>query len=186
MTLACGIVGVVLYYVIPPKYLASGTLYVERAVENGGGRYFTYEGYYNQQTAVSYTNTVLGLLDSDDIKTLALRKLGIQINEQSLRKFNSQIKTTKTGNQLITLSVKGATPQKAESAFNALSQVTISTSDRISQTSDPYLHLTLITDQPVVRETFRNVWVNLAIGVLSGFLLAVLYLSFSTYLKEQA
>ncbi len=186
VTFVFGVAGIALYYFVPQKFSAAGTFYVERSVENGAGRFFTYEGYYNQQTAIAYSNTVLGLLESDDVRTLALKKLGIDITEQSLRRFNRQIKTTKTANQLITLSVTATNPKKAESAFKALAQSTVDTSDKLSQTSDPFLHVALVNNQPVVQETFRNVWVNLSIGMLLGFLLSVLFLSFKSYLKEQA
>lgn len=185
IVLIFGLVGVGVYYLLPIKYLASGSLYVKRSVENGDSRYFTYEGYYNQQTAISYTNTVMGFLESIDVRSKALNNLGLPVSEQSLRQLGKQIKVKKSGNQLITLSVKDSSPQQAQNLWNELAKNTINTAQQLNKDSDPALQISQLQEGPVVKEVFRNVWVNFVVGAAFGLVLAFLSFAFISYMQEQ-
>ena len=185
VSLVFGIAGVGLYYGLPVKYVASGSMYVKRAIEDGKGTYFTYEGYYNQQTAIAYTNTVMGLLESVDIRSKALQDLNMKVNEFSLRKLGKQVKVKKTGNQLITLNVTGASPQYAQALWTALALNTVNTAETLNKDSDRFLTISLVNQAPVVKEAFRNVWLNFFAGVGLGFLSTTMLLGVKTYLKEQ-
>ena len=90
VSFASGILFGLTIFLVPPKYLASGSFFVSRAIEKGPEEYFKYEGYYSQKNAQDYTNTCVALLESTDIKSQALEKLNIQINEQNLKKLKTQ------------------------------------------------------------------------------------------------
>jgi capsular polysaccharide biosynthesis protein len=180
-----GLLGVAVYYWVPTKYLASGSIYVKRSVENGEGKYFTYEGYYNQQTATSYTNTVMGFLESIDVRSQSLENLGFDVTESSLRRLGKQIKIKKAGNQLITLSVKDISPQYAQALWLELARNTISTAQTLNSNSDPALQISMLKDLPVVKEVYKNVWLNFFIGVALGKLIAIIVLAFKAYVREQ-
>lgn len=182
-TLAGMILGALLYYFLPQRFQAVGSLFVHRETEKSGGEYFTYEGYYGQQTAQSYTNTIIGLLESTDLKRDALYSLGSPVTEEALRKISRQIKIKKASPQLITLTLKAETPENAENLWNFFSSRTIEIAGRINQTGDPALQIENI-GTPVIKEQYRNIYLNLLAGSAIGFLIGTFITAISNYAKE--
>lgn len=177
------IIGVIVYFVLPQKYLASGSFYVSRTTQQNVGDFFTYEGYYGQQTAQAYTATVIGLLESLDIKSKALSALGIPINEYTLRKYGKLISVKKSAPQLVTLNVKGNTAKQASDLWEAVSKNTLDTTYKLNLTSDPNLKISTLAEKPVIKETFWNIYANSFIGAGLGFLTGVGALYLFSYLK---
>ena len=166
-------IGAVLYYIIPTTYSATGSFFIKRSVDNSSGNYFTYEGYYSQQTALSYTNTLTGIFESEDIKSKALIDLGTEVNEQSIRKFGRNMRIKKSGPQLITLIVKGNTPQNAKATWLAITKATITTADFLNVNGDSKLTISQLNENPVVKTAFRNLYINILIGFGLGILLSI-------------
>ncbi len=167
-------IGAVLYYALPVKYNATGSFFIKRSVDsNSTGNYFTYEGYYSQQTALSYTNTLTGIFESEDIKSKALMALGTEVNEWSIRKLGRNMKIKKSGPQLITLTVKGNTPQNVKSTWLAITKATITTADFLNTNGDSKLTISQLNENPVVKMSFRNLYVNILTGFGLGILLSI-------------
>lgn len=164
--------GSVIYYLLPPSYNASGSFYIKREIDESGGNYFTYEGYYSQQTALSYTNTLIGIFESVDIKSKALKDLDIEVNEQSIRGFGRNMKVKKSGPQLITLTVKGNTPKNAQATWLAITKATITTANILNTNGDSKLTVSQLAESPVVKMSFRNLYVNIFVGFGLGILLS--------------
>ena len=164
----------VLYYAIPATYDATGSFFIKRGVDsNSTGDYFTYEGYYSQQTALSYTNTLTGIFESEDIKSKALMDLGTEVNEWSIRKLGRNMRIKKSGPQLITLTVKGNTPQSARSTWLAITKATITTANFLNTNGDSKLTISQLNENPVVKMSFRNLYVNILVGFGMGILLSI-------------
>ena len=68
-------IGIIYFLVFPPKPTAIGTLVVSRKSDAQSANYFTYDGYYNQQTAELYAKTAAAILESDSLKKTALESL---------------------------------------------------------------------------------------------------------------
>ncbi len=182
-TLFGAVVGVLAFYLIPSKYIATGSFYVKRMVQSNGSAYFSYEGYYGQQTAQAYTGTLMGLLESTDIKSLALNKLNIEVTESSLRKFSRNVNVTKSAPQLITLSVKSTSGKSAEDKWQALSQSALDTATILNQSGDPFITISKVSQAPIVKMEFRNLAVNFGIGLGLGFIISVFILTLKKYLQ---
>lgn len=170
-------------YFLPPKYISSGSFYIKRSI-SGEKNYFTYEGYYGQQTALSYTNSVIALAESSDIKRLVLDKLKIDVNEESLRKLSRMIKVKKTGPQVILITVKADDYSLSENIWNKLSESLLSTTYEINKDGDPNLMVVKISDRPVVKEGYRSMMLFGIGGSLISFTLFSLYICFKEYLKD--
>lgn len=166
-------VGAVLYYLIPATYDATGSFFIKRNIDSSTGNYFTYEGYYSQQTALSYTNTLTGIFESEDIKSKALIDLGTKVNEQSIRRLGRNMKIKKSGPQLITLTVKGNTSEGAQATWLAITKATITTANFLNTNGDSKLTISQLNENPVVKMSFRNLYVNLLVGFGLGILLSV-------------
>ncbi|RJR26944.1 hypothetical protein C4561_04165 [candidate division WWE3 bacterium] len=174
--------GLVLYN-IPAKYISTGSFYIQRTTENSSN-YFTYEGYYGQQTALSYTNTVAALLESVDLRTLALAKLNVPVNEVTLRKYQRFISVNKDGPQLISLTVKGNTHEESKGLWESLSSSLIDTTVDINKSGDANLSISKITDEPVVKKEYKSIWINLSAGFGLGLIAGILFISFKEYFKK--
>ena len=182
--ITAGLLGVILYYVLPVRFIATGSFYIHRAVEGTTNRqYFTYEGYYGQQTAQAYTNTVIAILESTDMQKKALEKMDLTVNEQNLRKVSKQIKVVKEAPQLVSVTVKGNTPKNASELFTNISGITIETAKDLNSRGDPALLISPV-DEPVVKEIFRNVFINFFAGLVLGVTVSIPGFAFYKYFKE--
>ena len=176
------VLGILIYF-LPPKYLASGSFYVKRSI-SGERNFFTYEGYYGQQTALSYTNSVVALLESLDLKKVVLEKMGIKVNEQTLRKFSHLVKVRKTGPQIISVTVKGKSYKEAENIWDKLSETLIATTQEINKNGDPNLSVAPVSSQPVVKETYRSLYLFGIAGALISATLFSFYICIKEYLRD--
>lgn len=176
------ILGAAIYY-LPHKYSATGSFFVTRSTEPNTSEFFTYEGYYGQQTALSYTNTVIALLGSPDIRKTALSNLGIPVNEKTLRTFGRNIQTKKAGPQLITMTIRNENPEQALNLWNETSKVLILTAADINQNGDPNLHISTLLDKPVIKEPYRPLPIYITGGIFFSILAASIFISLKEYLS---
>ena len=91
-----GLILGIIFYFLPSKYISSGSFYVSKKTDNSL-EFFTYEGYYAQQSAITYADSVVNLAKSVDIKKDVLEKMNQPINEKNLRELNKSIKIKKAG-----------------------------------------------------------------------------------------
>jgi len=68
-----GLVLGIIFYFLPSKYISSGSFYVSKKTDKSLD-FFTYEGYYAQQSAITYADSVITLAKSVDIKKDVLEK----------------------------------------------------------------------------------------------------------------
>lgn len=173
--------GVAFFYFFPKTYKTAGSFYVTRGVDLVERSDFRYEGYYAQQAGTNYAETLIGLLESVDVRRNALANLEIPVTESTLREAARNIKAKKAAPQLVTLSVKGSSPELAERFWFILSQEVIAVSGKLNKNAgDSALSVTLVESAPVTYETFNNVYLNVFIGLAFGLLLG----SFVVVLKE--
>lgn len=176
-----GFAGIVLFYVLPPCYKAAGSLYVTREIEDTTLNYFTYEGYYAQQTAKSHTETVMGMLESIDMRKRALEKQQILVTEETLREASRNIQVKTPAPQMVVLEVGGKNPVEARTFWMALASETISAAKKLNESGDPNLEIIALDNFPVVYKTFRSVYVNLGVGLLFGIFVSLAVVSFKEY-----
>jgi capsular polysaccharide biosynthesis protein len=175
-----GFIAGLLVFSLPNKYVAEGTLFIKRTAETSNS-FFTYEGYYSQQAAAAYTNTVSGLLESVDLQSSALIKLGIPVNEDTTRRYAHYISVKKSSPQLITVTVKQNSPDSAKQLWTALVDELLSTNGQINQNGDTKLSISEISTQPVVNQTFKSIWLDAVAGILFGAVLGLAVISLKDY-----
>lgn len=178
-----GLIAGTVIYMLPAKYVSSGAFYIKRSTDTNS-TFFTYEGYYAQQTALSYANTVAALLESIDLRSKSMAELGISVDEFSLRKYQKLISVKKVGPQLISLSVKGKTYDEARNFWEALSNSLIQTTSEINSNGDPNLSISKINSEPVVKQEYKSLWLNLSVGFGLGLVSGLLFISLKEYLKK--
>lgn len=166
--LAFTLAGILTFYLIPVKYVSSGSLFISRNTNPQQPDHFTYEGYYSQQAALSYTNSIMGLMESEDILAETLQNMQMEVTEENLRKLSRRVATKKSGPQLIELSIKAPSPEEAERIWVLHSGNTIETIEKIKSNGDPQLNINKIRQNPVTKTTYKNLAVNIIVGIIIG------------------
>lgn len=180
------LLGALAYFYLPVRYQAIGSLFVKRVVYPFSEDHFTYEGYYGQQAAVSYTDSVIGLIKSIDVQAAALKKLALPVDDKNLRQLEKMTRITKSGPQVVTVYVKENSPEKAAQTWRALTEATITTAEQLKSGGDPYMNVAKVSQEPVVKEGYRNLPVFSLIGLALGFLLSSFILAIKTYFSKNS
>ncbi len=176
-------IGVIFSLITPPVYRASTTLAVRREAAEDNPDYFTYEGYYAQQTAQEYANTVVGFLESDDIALEALVFAGMPASTEQVKTAISRINVKKTAPNLVALTVDWDEATASAKVLNSLVAATKSRSQELNQKGDISIHVDPLAESPLVEERKPRVVLNSVVLALVGVLLSVVCLSFYLYLK---
>ena len=175
-------IGFVLGY-FTEKYSATGSFYIGRKIDPNQSRFFTYEGYYGQQTALSYAKTAVELVSSPDVKKQTLEKLNIEVTDTTLREFGNLIRIKKVGPQLITVTVKGSTEEKAAKMWVLLADSFLETAEILNLQTDPELKIIKVSPLPIVKHSYLPL-VSLPIaGGLIFLTIRMLLSSLKEYLK---
>lgn len=172
-----------LFYTTPKNYHAVGSFYVKRAADTTKFKYFSYDGYYAQQTGLSYTNTILALFESTDVINEALKKINLSTDINNFKKYSRMIQAKKTGPQIITLTVKGKTRDEAKSLWNSLTDTTINKNKEINKDGDSELSVSKIMEEPVLKEQYRPLWMCLVLGGIFVPTLVIFFLGLKDYSK---
>lgn len=184
LLLAC--LGVLAYFYLPLKYQAAGSVFVKRVVYPYSEDHFTYEGYYGQQAAVSYTDSVIGLIKSVDVQSKALTKLGMKISEESLRQLDKKTRISKSGPQIVTIFIKDKQPLRAGEVWQALVDSTIETANQLKSGGDPYMNVSKVSTEPIVKEGYKSLPIYCLAGLVLGFFFSTFFLAVKTYLSNTA
>lgn len=176
------IIAIAAYFLFPPKYYASGSLFIRRTIYPYSDNHFTYEGYYSQQAAMFYANSVVGLIESEDVLSQALTSMGIAVDEKSLMKYARKIRTIKSGPQLVGVVVKGNNENETKQLWQAITDITTKKLDEINQRGDPFMSIAKVLDEPIMKKDYRDVYLFTIVGLTFGFLLSSFYLA----LKKQS
>lgn len=180
--LAGALLGIIFYF-LPSKYVASGSLFVNRKI-GAENSFFTYEGYYGQQTALSYTNSILSLIESVDVKKMVLESNKMPLNSKNMNMLNRIVSVKKTGPQVIYLTVKGKTYEEAKRLWNSVSNVTVAAAYEINRNGDEKLSISPISPQPLVGLPYKSIYLYGVVGVLISFTLASFFICLKEYFKN--
>lgn len=168
----------------PAKYVSTGSVFIGRITDKNTS-FFTYEGYYSQQTALAYSNSIIGLLESSDLIRKTTDSLGIEYNEVSARKLKKDISVTKAGPQVITVNTRGNTAEESSLLWEVLIQNLDEATSQINTQSDPALKIFKISKEPVVKKVYKPLWAYLVVGTILSSSLGVLYITSREYFKEE-
>ncbi len=179
-----GLLGGISFFVLPPRYNAVGSLFVTRSVESIGsaddGNVFLYEGFYASQNSQAYTTSLIGILQSRDLHSLVLKDLNLEITNKNLSTIKRSIRVSKQAPQVIRLQTKGNTPVSAEGLWNSLTGHLEDFNEKVGREGDPNLSIIRVAENPIISESYRNIYLNFAIGAGIG----VLFLTFWYVLKH--
>lgn len=172
-----------IFYYLPAKYVSSGSFYVGRKIDKSD-EFFSYEGYYAQQTAVTYTNSVMSLAESIDIKKSALDEMNLPYDNKNIRILEKALKIKKLGPQMITISTKHSDREVSDSMFRSISKSLIKASKDVNKNGDNSLFIHPVSAEPLIKETYKSLYVYSIAGILSGLVVGLFYLCLRECLKD--
>lgn len=161
-----GAVAGVGYSLAQPKgWEASTTLYVHRVNPANLSSVYDYDGYYAQQAAQQYTDTVVGLLKTRD---LASRAAQIASDSASADLILNGVRVRKTAPQLVSLEVTRLTADEARAELVALAQAAAERSAALNDQYGRTYKVEMVTGQPLLSESNANLPLNTLLGFLGG------------------
>ncbi len=185
VTAVCVALGLAVSFLSVPRYKASTTLAVRREAAETNPNYFTYEGYYAQQTAQEYADTVVGFLESYDTALHTLVLAGLPSGTEQVKILSSRIKAEKTAPNLVALTLDWEDASTSATLVNSLVNATKQSSQRLNEKGDKAIHVDPLVDDPIVEELKPRFILNSAVFGLLGLLLSAVSLSFYLYLTEE-
>ncbi|HNU76543.1 MAG TPA: Wzz/FepE/Etk N-terminal domain-containing protein [bacterium] len=182
----CALIGLitgVLIHFLPSNYTASGSFYITRKEDNSES-FFTYEGYYSQQTASTYTNSVVALAESEDVKKQVLNKLDLPEDGYNIRKISKSMSVKKTGPQIINIAFKDKDLNKSKTIWETIADTLIDTSKEINRDGDGKLAVVKISEEPFIKQFYKPLLITSVAGILVGFSLGIFIISLKEYFKH--
>lgn len=183
-TLFFGFLGLGVSFLLPEKEKAILTLYVRRSAQAPSSGFYTYDGYYSQQAAEKYTDTVVGFLESLGILKQAAELVGLSTDQRTLKGLRKSVEIAKVAPQLVDIRATRKLPGEAKNLAQALADSTKERTEALNKAGDEALALDLVTSEPIVEVKKPMIVLNTVVGVLGGFLLSVLCAMFWEYLRS--
>lgn len=169
---------------LPETYTASLTLYVKRQATEPSTDYYTFDGYYSQQAAEKFTETVVGFLKSKDILLASAKLADLPVDQESLEQLENSIKVRQEAPQLVSLKVTQEEATTAKKFCTALAQATTERINLLNQTGDKAISVDLLNPEPLLVKNDPRLVLNTLVGLLSGALLGFLYIFLKEYFAE--
>jgi len=179
-----GVVGVCAFFLIPNKFIAKGTFYISRIPEKKDEEY-TYSGYYGQQTSITYSKTIRGILEDASFQARVLEQLKIPFTAKDLKKLKNKTRIKDGGPQLIAVEVKDRSQETALEIWETVDENLRKTSTEINKNGDSSLYLKKLNENPIVQKPYRNVYVFGLVGALLAFGGGTSFLALKNYLKKE-
>lgn len=180
-----GLVGAVFANSAKDQYQASTSLLIQRKADQPNSQYFTYEGFYAQQTAASYADTVIKLLVTDEIIAEAARLAGYEKTPQQISALKSFIVVKKDAPQLISVRITQPTYDLANKLAAGLSQSIKQRTVDLNQYGDSSLSIEQVESEPLVRLARPSVLIYSAAGALVGLVLAIMASAVWAFIRAQ-
>lgn len=187
LVLACVLVfggGAYLFAVTRPNlYEAKIDLFVQRQPDGQSDLYFTYDGFYAQQTAAAYTDNALELLKSDEIIRRGAEKAGIPLENNTANKLRGSIDTEKVASQLINLAVVRPGEDEAGALAAGLADALSDRTQELNQQGDKKMVVAAVNPTPTVVMVRPLDWLYALIGIVIGFVIGASAAAVLNYLR---
>lgn len=155
-------------------YKATLSLFVQRQTDASGQTpYYTYDGYYAQQSAAAYTDNAIKLLTNDEIVTRAAKQANLYSGESSVNNLRGAITVKKDAPQLISLSVVLPKHDDAANFTSGLADALRTRTTELNQDGDKKLAVDPVNTQPFVVLVRPLLPLYAAVGAGLGLLLAI-------------
>lgn len=155
---------------LQPTYHAVLSVYVQKIPEQPAGGDFTFDGFYAQQAAESYTDTVVGLFESPAIHVRALQFADQDTEPSTVEQVKQQTRIRKVAPRLIDLEVRSYEQEEARVLAKSLFKAVSNRLDELTSEDSANLKMKInaVNDEPLISLAEPRVVLYTIIGVLVG------------------
>ncbi len=168
---------------IPDKFEALLTIYVQKIPEQPTSGDFTYDGYYAQQAAEAFTDTVVGLFESSTVAYRALELTERDSAISQIRELNKQTSVEKIAPQLVDLSVRATDSVYAievvQGLFSAVEEQVLSAEHDFGNVT-----VKRVNTEPLVILQKPPILLYTLVGLFVGFFVAIVAVAIKQYMTE--
>lgn len=168
----------------PTRYKSELTVYVQRVPEDPPAGDYTYDGFYAQQAAEAYTDTVEGFLQSRDIIRQALAASNLSTDTNMVRAVEKRLEVEKVAPQLINVSLTMETQNKATALIKEIAAVTKERAKTLNQQENEAMVIDLVNPDPLESSVKPWLELNVVVGFLGGLVIATSGVLLKGYLGE--
>lgn len=169
---------------LQPTYHATLSVYVQKVPEQPTGGDFTFDGFYAQQAAESYTDTVIGLFESHAIYVRALQITGEEPDFSAVKRMERQTNIQKVAPRLINLEIRSYEEDEARTLAKSLFMAVSGRLDELTSTdnADLNMRISAVSEDPLMSLSQPRVALYTIIGVLAGAFAATTLFLLKEYL----
>jgi capsular polysaccharide biosynthesis protein len=164
------------------RFTATLSFYVYKPHEVAPSGEYSYDGYYAQQIAESYTDTLVGLLENPDILSQALTSLGIDAS-RDLASYANSITVEKVAPQLVTLKVALNNREESSRLATSVAENVRSQVSKFNNQRGEGVEVGLVETDPLQGEEQIPATIAGIAGLLLGVVMGIGFLFFRVYLK---
>lgn len=169
---------------LPVNYRSSLNLYVSRKIQEPSDKYYTFDGYYSQQAAERYTQTVIGILQSREVLRGAAASSSLPVDEIFLKQLSRSVRVREDAPQLISLVVTRPNREQSVALNLGLATAAIGKLTTLNQTGDRDLTIEEVSTTPIVEILQPMPGLNSVLAFIVGLTFFSLLTGFFSYLKE--
>jgi len=171
---------------LPPSFEATQSIFVRREIQSPSESFYSYDGYYSQQAAERFTDTVVGFLKNKETVRKAAKNSGFGASTEEASRLASALRIKRVAPQLVTVSFSAGRKERAVSLVDNLTKEVGSLSASLNAKGDKFLVLSPIEPTPFVEDKqFVPLIVALS-AFISVFFFSSLILAVFEAVKERS
>ena len=182
MAIITGISAFLFSVIQPLKYEVSLSLFVNKDKTQETDD-FKYDGYYALQAGEIITNSVVEWLKSPEIVNSIYQKAGVAYDFKNIKSYTKKFTAKKMSAQYVEVKFKTNNEENAEKISSAVVEVIKSKVKNLGENSEQELSFLVENEKPVIIESRPNAFLNLIIGLVSGFVLGIFIVFGKEYLS---
>ena len=137
----------------------SQSIFVRRETQPGSGNYYSYDGYYSQQAAERFTDTVVAFLKNKDIINQAATESGLARSPEEVGWVMGSFRVKRAAPQLITVSIEGSQRETVVRFVEMMTKKVTLLSVSLNAQGDKSIVLNNLESSPFVEEKRLVPWV---------------------------
>ena len=180
-----GVLGFLVATQLPSQYHALATVYVQKIPEAPVSGEYTCDGYYAQQAAEAYTDTIVGLFESQTVMQRAIFLDPEVTGSRTIRYLKRAVDIQKVAPQLVEIEVVDADQQYAHMATISLFQAV---EEKVLSVQDDTLsgmHINLVNSEPLITLKEPMIALFSIVGLMVGLFVSVSYILLREYLLAE-
>ena len=167
----------------PVKYEASLSLFMNKDKTQETDD-FKYDGYYALQAGEIIVGSVVERLKSPETVDTIYQEAGVKHNFKNLRSYAKKFTAKKMSAQYVEVKFKTNSREDAEKISAAIVKITESKIKTLKESSEQELSFSIESGKPIIIESKPNAFLNLIIGLISGFVLGIFVVFGREYFRQ--